>query len=277
MATVEERLAVLERLVFGGSAQSVKSLDAGPITSTGVLLDSGYRAAADVRKSTNVGAEAPGPGGSAGLYVQHLAQGAATDSVVTTAIRGALQTTQTRKGPVVNDACGMYMTIRNAGQECGAFGVHVDANHAARGASSTYGLSAELFRETPAGATVGVHVRSMAQADLVNDVGVLVSRGGSISGFVDAPVKRAFAAGSDEITGELRCDYGLDLHAATCDVAAIRLRSGTEVQWDTGGEIATRFDPATGFLQFCLAGKPTLEIQMATGEIRILGKTVRLA
>lgn len=65
--------------------------------------------------------------------------------------------------------------------------------------------------------------------------------------------------------------------------SAFSMLSGQSIEFDgqagynaPPGEVTQRFDPATGYMQFCLRGVPTFEIQMETGEIRIKGKTVAL-
>jgi hypothetical protein len=76
-------------------------------------------------------------------------------------------------------------------------------------------------------------------------------------------------------------------YAYRCQVpvrySAFSLLSGQSIEWDGAagynagpGEITQRFDPATGFMQFCLRGVPTFEVQMETGELRVKGRRVKV-
>lgn len=76
-------------------------------------------------------------------------------------------------------------------------------------------------------------------------------------------------------------------YAYRCQVpvwhSAFGLLAGQTFEWDGQpgynagpGEVTQRFDPATGFMQWCLRGRPTFEVQMQTGEVRILGRRVKV-
>jgi hypothetical protein len=285
MPTIEERLERIEQALFGrqqsialAESVSIRSENAGPIRTEGTLLDTGYKAAVDIRKTTDVTAEAPGPGGSAGAYIQHRASGRASKNVVTNGLRVQMETTQSRSGGVVNDSCAAYLTIANRGVDVGGFGCHVDAMHAGKGLGTTYGVSSELFRESKEGFTAGMHVRSMGKDGAENDVGVLISRGGDISGFNEARIKRAFAAGSDELTGTLQCDVGLDLHAATCDKAAMIVPAGSPIRLsglDNSADLL--FNAQTGFIEFRCYGVAVLAVNMTNGEFLVLGQRVKVS
>jgi hypothetical protein len=76
--------------------------------------------------------------------------------------------------------------------------------------------------------------------------------------------------------GTVECGVGVSVEVPARN-AAIAVLPGERIALDgERGEVTLRFDPATGFLQALFRGRPTAEVQMATGELRILGKTVRL-
>lgn len=69
--------------------------------------------------------------------------------------------------------------------------------------------------------------------------------------------------------------YGMAV-LADCRYACFMMHSNQRFQWDSGGEIHTRFDAETGFWQMLYRGTPMFEFQMQTGEFRIKGKTVNV-
>lgn len=192
-----------------------------PIGNTEMLLGPAfYHCQVAINKTSVNSVDAVSPGGVAGLYLQHLVDNSvATVSNVNCGARIMIQSAQRAVPGVVNDLVGTYVGVYSAGENVGGFGYHVDAYHAATGASVLYGMSAEMYRLSPAGITVGAHVRSISGAGmLTNDFAFLASNGGGAVGF-----RAAFKAGAQETGGVLTCDFGLDLREATCDKAALAL------------------------------------------------------
>ncbi len=71
-------------------------------------------------------------------------------------------------------------------------------------------------------------------------------------------------------------NYGF-MSSVHCKVACFAMNAGEKIAFDAGGQITQHFDPQTGYLTFATNGKPILEIQMETGEIRVLGRTAKFA
>jgi hypothetical protein len=230
----------------GSFPSQFKSESGGIITDGDILLSANYSAAVDVRKVTNNATEHPGGGGTAGIYVQHKASGNNTSGTVNSAIRAQISSTQTRTGGVTNDVVGVYAGLYNNGADTGGFGLHADAYHAGSGGGiSTYGVNSELFRTSSAGFTVGMHTRSVGALSYVdNDYAFLASPGGDNS----KKFKSVFTAGSSW-TGEMLCDYGLDLRHCPATVAAIAIQENTFLQFDVPGTSRMGFNPSTGVLE----------------------------
>jgi hypothetical protein len=214
----------------------------GGVESGGILLRNNYAAFIDVQKaSSNLRDAAPG-GGNAAIYVQHSIDGtAANSSNVNSGIRVQVETEQQRASAAyVNDVVSGYFGVRNRGVDVGGFGIHVDAYSFGTGAATTmYGVSAEMYRESAAGFTAAFHARTIdAVGYFDNDYGFLASP--SVAGVKQ--FNTAFSGGSPH-TGVLQCDYGLDLAYASCNDAAIRFPAEKYIIWDGGGgQIQTRYE-----------------------------------
>ncbi|MEO8345569.1 MAG: hypothetical protein ABI607_07740 [Betaproteobacteria bacterium] len=76
--------------------------------------------------------------------------------------------------------------------------------------------------------------------------------------------------------GQVDVNFGF-MSSVHCRVACFGMNAGEKIAFDAGGQITQHFDPQTGFLTFATNGKPILEIQMETGEIRVLGRTAKFA
>jgi hypothetical protein len=183
-------------------------------------------------------------GQGAAIYVQHKIDNTiATGPNVNSGIRSQVETSQRRSGTQTNDVVAGYFGVRNNGVDVGGFGIHVDAYSNGTGANTTmYGASAEMYRETNAGFTAGFHTRSIGEVGYFdNNYGFLASPGGSINTFKFGSI---FAGGSAQ-TGNMQCDFGLDLAFATCATAAIRIGPGQSFRWDgVPGAILQQYDPA---------------------------------
>jgi hypothetical protein len=244
--------------------QVIKSENNGALPNSGITYLALAPSAFEVRKTTNLATEVPGPGGISGAVVQHYASGAATANSVQCGIRVQMDTVQTSSAGT-NDAVGAYIGFRNQGTNVGGFGIHADAYHSASGGNSTtYGLSSEMYRTSAAGFTVGLHARSIGGGFLNNDYGVLVSPGAGAAN--NAYFLKAFAAGSFN-TGYLLCQYGLDLRYATSDIAAIAIASNKYVTLDDGGGIRTRFNSGTGMVEWSNGGTSRFGFNMTNGTI----------
>jgi hypothetical protein len=194
-----------------------------------IMLDTGYNALIDVRKTSGAQSGALSGGGNAAVYVQHrIDTTVAAVNNVNSGIRVQLETWQ-RSSAVVNDAVAGYFGLYNHGFNSGGFGVHVDAYHAATGNGVTYGVDVELFREFLDGKTIAFHARAAADAPFgnVNDWAYLASPQSGGSG----RFKVAFGAGSDFI-GALPCDIGLDLGFASCSQFAVVLPANRWLMWN---------------------------------------------
>jgi hypothetical protein len=196
------------------------------IESGGILLaPGGYSGLLTVNKVSSNADSAGLGGGNAAIYVQHQIDGSvANQPTANIGIRVQVESAQQASIVTTNDAVSGYFGLRTTGVDIGAFGIHVDAYHAQTGTrASTYGASAEMFRTTPDGFTAGFHTRTtgpfLGITYLDNDYGFLASPGGDGT----AKFKTAFSAGSAN-TGTLRCDIGVDLARATCEVG-ISLRT----------------------------------------------------
>ena len=76
--------------------------------------------------------------------------------------------------------------------------------------------------------------------------------------------------------GLVDVNYGF-MSSVHCKVACFAMNAGEKIAFDAGGQITQHFDPQTGYLTFATNGKPILEIQMETGELRVLGRTAKFA
>lgn len=238
----------------------------GEISDGGILLQNKYYGAIDLQYSSkNVGAHPLG--GQAGIYLQHrIDSGIATTNNVNSGVRVQVETSQKRTGTLVNDVVGGYFGLRNNGTDVGAFGIHVDAYSNGAGAATTmYGVSAEMYRETNNGWTAAFHARSIdAVGYFDNDYGFLASPsvGGSLK------FKKIFSGGANE-TGTMICDIGLDLAYADCQDAAIRIHDGQYVTWDgLAGAIQQKYD-TVGEWQHFVSGTKNFGLEN-TGRIFII-------
>jgi hypothetical protein len=143
----------------------------------------------------------------------------------------------------------------------------------------TWGGCVEVQDTTGRGAVWGLEVDVMTRPDNGGGdrygVGVVIGRNGNAgpTAYVDRGIS-VMPFGFDFKSAH--CGVGLDVNI-DCIGPAIRVRSDNDVQWDTGGEVRTRFDSETGFWQLRFRDKPVFEVQVETGEMRILGRTVRVA
>lgn len=222
----------------------------GGVEAGGILLRNNYSTFLDVQKASSNLNEAASGGGNAAIYVQHYIDGTAANSHnVNSGIRVQVETLQQRAlGTYVNDVTAGYFGVRNRGVDVGGFGLHVDAYSLGTGAATTmYGVSSEMYRESNAGWTAAFHARSIdAVGYFDNDYGFLASP--SVAGV--KKFKTAFAAGSPQ-TGVLQCDYGLDLAYGSCLTAAIRIPPETYMIWDGGGgAILQRYEAVGAWKHF---------------------------
>lgn len=192
------------------------------IKSGGIMLaPGGYSSLVNINKTSQNGAQANPQGGNAALYIQHLIDGSiAQNNNVNSGIRCQVQTSQ-QSTAAVNDAVAGYFGLYTLGVNIGGFGIHVDCYHGSTGATpSMYGVSSEMFRESNAGFTAGMHTRSIdGPAYFDNNYGFLASP--SVGG--TKKFLTVFSGGSPH-TGTLRSNIGVDLAYTTCE-AGISLRT----------------------------------------------------
>jgi hypothetical protein len=241
----------------------IKSEANGVLATGGNLLATGYAAALDIRKTSLQSVEGAGLGGNVGAYIQHKVSGNATFNTVTCGIRVQHDTAQTKSAGSVNDAVAGYFSLRTTGADIGGFGIHCDANHVATGANSVmYGLSAELFRQSSAGYTVGCHIRTIGGGGYYdNDFAFLASPGGGSTKFGSV-----FAGGS-AVFGSIPADRGLDLRYTVLNTSAISIPSNKKIHFDDGEGISQLFNSSTGYMEFANIGSKRVGLQMSNGVL----------
>jgi len=242
----------------------VESLAQGALSAGGILA-TGYTTSFDVRKTALISEAAAGFYSTA-AYIQHKVTGNTTVNAGSAGLRVALDTTQTRTGSVTNDATAVYAGLRNAGTDVGGFGYHVDAYHAASGSNSvTYGYSAEMYRTTTAGFTIGYRLQTLDAGfggGQDNDYGFAAIPGGGTTKF-----KSVFAGGIAEV-GVLSCNRGLDFRYLSPSVSSITIPSDTAMFWDTGEGISQKFKSSTGDIEFSNLGTQHFGLGMSNGVLK---------
>jgi hypothetical protein len=234
-----------------------------------IMLETGYQAVIDVRKTTSANGDAISGGGTAGIYVQHRVDATTTPrNNVNSGIRVQMESWQRTIPGLVNDVVSGYFGLLNHGVDSGGFGTHVDAYHWGSGQTVTYGASVELYRAFLDGKVIGYHCRQAGFGDYTqeSDYGFLASPQTPGNGI---GIKTIFSGGSD-YTGHLRCDVGLDLAYATCSSAAIRVPGSTRIQLNgTANNVGLYFDPAGKIRFFSNIGN-TVSIGN-DGSVRVRG------
>lgn len=74
---------------------------------------------------------------------------------------------------------------------------------------------------------------------------------------------------------EARVRYGMKIDTQ-CEEACIAIQGSEWMQWDDSGEIKSRFDEQSGFWGLYFRGKPVWQVQMETGEIRHMGRRIKV-
>jgi hypothetical protein len=239
----------------------VESLASGPlyVAAPTVMLTQDFMAAVDIQMTSSA-ADAGQLGGSAALFVQHRATGAAGATALVCAIRAQMETDQT--GSVaINDAVAGYLSVLNKGDDANGFGLHVDAYHLGIGNNgNTYGCDVELFGAWSAqtGKLTGYLLRCAGTGDYTRrvDYGFLASP--DVSGS-KSRIEQVFSAGSDWV-GALDCTVAFDAGYANPTLAAIRIRQGDALILDGPyvNAIALRYTGSAVQLQ--RAGAPILSV-----------------
>jgi hypothetical protein len=221
----------------GVPSMVTRSLQGGvDIVDSAILLASNYVAAHDVRKNTAVNIEAPVSrswGGNFGTYIQHKAVGKAPQEfgTLTGGIRAQLETTQEKNGAHINDACAGYLGLYNAGVDVGGFGLHVDAYHVgfALTGHSTYGISAECWKQVTGGVMVGYVAR--AQEGKVDYGLTLVHSGGTFNRGIQLGNPSYGQGGVQGAPGvPTTFDVGIDLsHGEYTSGAALMVRADSNI------------------------------------------------
>ena len=268
-------------------SHTMKSLQgAVDITDTGILLANNYSTMLDMRKRTDVTVEAPigaSWGGVFNIYGQHAISGnAGSDGWAGGGIRMQVETSAVRTFGSPGAISG-YFGINNLGTDQGAFGVHTDAYHSGTSAGfshSTYGFSAEVFKNITGGIALGAVLRSMGSQKLDYGLSILHKTGGA--GF-----KRGIQFGSPLIangglpggTGTLTAfDVGIDMTwGAYANNLALLVNSNdyiclsgqslaqSSAQFNVCG---IRFNSGTGQFQVNSFGTEFFAVNMTNGTIR---------
>ncbi|HQR20133.1 MAG TPA: hypothetical protein PKV98_04665 [Burkholderiaceae bacterium] len=240
----------------------LQSYNSGTIVPAGgvptIMLETGYQAVLDIRKTTSAGADAVTGGGTAGIYVQHRVDSTtASIANVNSGIRVQMETYQRSSHPT-NDVVSGYFGLLNHGFNSNGFGVHVDAYHTATGTCVTYGVSVESYRNFLDGKVIAFHARAVSSAayNVSSDWAFLASPDSftAPTGF-----KTIFGGGSDYI-GNLQCEYGLDLGYAVASKGAIRVRGGGRIQLNGPADNVGLFFDTTGRIQFYSDAGDTIAI-----------------
>ena len=152
------------------------------------------------------------------------------------------------------------------------------------GVGPTWAGVFELQGQNPGGGWWGIEVDAMA-----NGPSTLGSPGGAPRIGMGMVVGRAGGQGPASTVdygywllpffrdrGMVDVNYGF-ASGVHCRVACFAMNSGEKIAFDNDAQITQSFDPQTGFLTFATNGKPIFEFQMETGEIRVLGRTAKIA
>lgn len=260
----------------------VHGLRSGPqIGNSAILLASNYVALGDVQKTTDVAVEAPATaswGGNFATYIQHKVAGkCGMFGTLTGGIRAQLETRQERNGAPINDACAGYLGLFNDGVDVGGFGLHVDAYHAgfAQRGHSTYGMSAECWKQAPAGIMAGYVVRAQ-QGDV--DYGLVMAHsGGQFKRGLQLGCPPYGSGGVQGAPGTTTLfEVGIDLSWATCHKAAIQVGAGDAIVLSGQPQPQTSalvdacnmlFDGTTGMFAVRNGGVHKFDVNMSNGII----------
>jgi hypothetical protein len=64
--------------------------------------------------------------------------------------------------------------------------------------------------------------------------------------------------------------------SAQCRYACFAMRAGNKLAWEESAQIASRYDPDTGRWGLYNGDKPVFEVNVATGELRVNGRAVKI-
>jgi hypothetical protein len=251
------------------------------IKDSAILLENNYVALHDMRKVTDVASEPPASaswGGNFAAYLQHRAEGnCGMFGTLTGAIRAQLETTQQKNGAPINDACAAYFGIYNNGRDVGGFGLHVDAYHVGseQTGHSTYGMSAECWKQQPTG-RMAAYVARAQQGKL--DYGLTILHSGGTFGrgiqFGNPPYHMGGVQGAPGQLTEF--DVGIDLTWGKYRDAAIMLAcdqsivlSGVpQAQNAIGVDVCNlKFESMTGMFAVHNGESPRFDVNMSNGMI----------
>jgi len=254
------------------------------IVDSAILLKDNYVTLFDVRKTTEVSFEAPltgSWGGNFGIYVQHKVQGTCGQyGTLTGGIRAQVETTQAKGAASINDACAGYLGLYNNGSDVGGFGLHVDAYHVgvAHAGHSTYGISAEIWKEYGLGTAAAYVGRSQGISKL--DFGLVITHAGesTLGRGVSLGCPAYFQGGIQGASGNRTVfDVGIDLtwgsyrSGAAIQVPAnsfIVLSGVPQATVDTiNKSCQLQFDDQTGMFAVQNGSSPRLFVNMTTGVI----------
>jgi len=267
-------------------SHTMKSLQGGvDITDTGILLANDFVAMLDMRMRTDVSLDGPvdaSEGGNFGIYIQHAIAGTAGgDGFAGGGIRAQVETQAVRTFSSPGAVSG-YFGINNLGTDQGAFGVHVDAYHSGTFAGfshSTYGFSAEVFKNVAGGIAAGTVIRSNASQPV--DFGAIIVHTTGAAG-----LKRGIQLGSPLIanggipggTGALTpFTVGIDLTWGSYSAAALMVKAndyiylGGQAQAQTATPINQcnmRWNNVNGNFELTNISTIRFEVNLSNGRMR---------
>lgn len=256
----------------------VASNNNGAMSSVGVVLASGYLAAADIRKTTNAATEpsaANNPGGIHALYVQHQVSGVAgADARLFGGVRSAIESSSTGVG---TELTAFYGAARNTGNNANAaWGFFADLYHDTTHAGAvSRGVGIEVIRRKSSGIVTAYEANSMNASTSAADMAFGVLRQS-----VSAPgFGIGFGIGNALQSGHV--GVGFDTFYASIGTAAIRLATGHLVRLNGASDdgdmwhnsASTLWGGSDAAVEFLSGGSPTFGIRTADGVLAITNAT----
>lgn len=252
---------------FGVLPYQFNSLTAGVLAGFPGVQGAGYQATVDIRKTSSAKPFAT-LGGNAALFVQHRIDNTVAAANSTNAGLAVMVSTQQQSTAPINNVIGGFFSVYHNGSSVAAFGLQATIFHVgAVGPNSSFGVCADLWRQSTSGYTAAFHARvnSAGAGYFDNDYAFLASSGvGNNKKF-----KTGLSLGS-AFTGQLTCDVGIDMGWCTITTAAIIIPGGTPIVLNVANSAALRYVPGSNWFQLEVNANPVMVLTNG-GNMAVLG------